>query len=78
MYQLCRCAECEKPFFFVFQRPKHDDLEGSSEIIPPNRGMFSPVTYVPSSKDLLFSYPIHVQELDDSIQIIYKNLMNKQ
>lgn len=67
MYQLCKCAVCGKPFFFAFQRPKPEPVKEEQIPIPPMSGMFPPVTYFPSLKDLIFSYPIHVQELDKSI-----------
>ena len=48
MYQLCRCANCEKPFFFVFQRPKPDKDVKQEKSIPYMAGRFSSVIYQPS------------------------------
>ena len=67
MYQLCRCAVCNKPFFFAFQRPKPDQDEVNPKPIPLMSGMYPQVINAPSSKDLIFSYPIHVKEADKSI-----------
>lgn len=71
VYELGRCYSCNKIFLFIFKKPEPPKpSKGSRTVpIPPSSSVirYSSAIYMPSEKDLVFSYPIHVDDLHKSI-----------